>query len=43
MDPLVDEALGQVDIFVRTFGQADLWSDASPVEASSGHEWYYTR
>ena len=27
MDPPVDEALGQVDIFVRSSGQTDLWSD----------------
>ena len=41
--PPVDEALGQVDIFVRFLGQADLWSDVPPVEASTGQEWYYFR
>ena len=30
MDPPVDEALGQVDILVRSAGQADLWSDVPP-------------
>ena len=30
MDHPIDEALGQVDIFVRSLGQADLWSDVSP-------------
>ena len=29
MDLPMDEALGQVDIFVRSSGQADLWSDVS--------------
>ena len=28
--PPVDEALGQVDFFVRSLGQTDLWSDLSP-------------
>ena len=28
--PPVDEALGQVDIFVRSLGQANLWSDIPP-------------
>ena len=28
--PLIDEALGQVDIFVRSLDQADLWSDVPP-------------
>ena len=26
----IGEALGQVDIFVRSLGQADLWSDLPP-------------
>ena len=43
MDPPIDEASGQVDIFVRSLGQADLWSDVPPVEASSGEEWYEVR
>ena len=30
MYPPVDEALGQVDIFVRALDQADLWSDVPP-------------
>ena len=29
-DPHIDEALGQVDFFVRSLGQADLWSDITP-------------
>ena len=40
MDPPVNEAMGQVDIFVRSLGQADLLSDVPPVEASSGQEKY---
>ena len=28
--PLIDEALGQIDIFVRSLGQTDLWSDVPP-------------
>ena len=39
----IDEALGQIDIFVRSLGQADLWSDVPPVVVSSGQEWYYVR
>ena len=31
MDPPIGEALGQVNIFVRSLGQADLWSDVPPV------------
>ena len=30
MDP-IGEASGQVDIFVRSAGQADLWWDVPPV------------
>ena len=30
MDSPIDEALGQVDIFLRSVGQADLWSDVPP-------------
>ena len=30
MDTPIDEALGQVVIFVRSLGQADLWSDVPP-------------
>ena len=41
--PPVDEAFGQVDIFFRSLGQADLWSDIPLVEASSDQEWYYFR
>ena len=41
MYPSIDEALGQIDIFVTSLGQADLWSDIPPVETSSGQEWYY--
>ena len=29
--PPIGEALGQVDIFVITVGQADLWSDVPPL------------
>ena len=29
-DSPIDEALGQVDIFLRSLGQADLWSDIPP-------------
>ena len=37
MDSHADEALGQVDIFVRSSSQADLWSDvAIQVETSCG-------
>ena len=39
----VDKALDQVDIFVISVGQADLWSDISQVEASGGQEGYYFR
>ena len=28
--PTIDEASDQVDIFVRSLGQADLWSDIPP-------------
>ena len=35
MYPPVGEALGQVDIFVRFLGQADLWSDVLPVGDAS--------
>ena len=27
---LVNEVLDEIDIFLRTFGQADLWSDVPP-------------
>ena len=30
MDPPIDEALGQVEIFVTSSGQADFLSDESP-------------
>ena len=30
MDLPVDETFGEVDIFVRSSGQADLWSDVPP-------------
>ena len=39
MAPIV-EVSGQVDIFVISLGQADLWSDVPPSRASSGQEWY---
>ena len=35
MDPLV-EASGQVYIFDRSLGQADLWSDGPPIGEASG-------
>ena len=41
MYPPIAEALGQVDIFVRSSGQVDLWSDLPPVETFHGQVWYY--
>ena len=38
-----DVALDQVDIFLRSLDQADLWSDVPPIVASSAQEWYYFR
>ena len=32
----IGEALGQVDIFVRSLGQTDLWSDVPPIGEASG-------
>ena len=32
----IGEALGQVDIFVRSSGQADLWSDVPTISEVSG-------
>ena len=34
--PPIVEASGQVDIFLRPSGQADLWSDVPPVVETSG-------
>ena len=42
-DPPIGEALGQVDIFARSLGQADLLPDVPLIEASSDQEWYYIR
>ena len=36
----LDKALGQVDIFVRYLGQADLWSMDPPGETSCGQVHY---
>ena len=30
MEPPIGEAWGQIDIFVRSLGQADIWSDVPP-------------
>ena len=41
-DPLVEAS--QVSLTLgQPLGQADLQSDISPVEASSGQEWYYIK
>ena len=32
-----DEASGQVDIFVRSSGQVDLWLDVPPIGEALGH------
>ena len=38
----IGKASGQVDIFVRSLGQADLWSDGPPMaETSCGKVCYY--
>ena len=34
--PPVGEAFGQVDIFIRSLGQADLWSDIPPIGEALG-------
>ena len=35
--------LVRLTFFVRSLGQADLWSDIPLVEASGDQEWYYVR
>ena len=36
MDHPIVEVSDEVDIFVRSSGQADVWSDVPPVETSCG-------
>ena len=39
--PLSSEASGQVDIFVRSLDQADLWSDVPLSSEASGQFWHF--